>query len=424
MQRFRELSLTLQLPLVAAGATLVAGLCLLWLALTSAAYLQDEREERYGQSLAAQVAATVHEPLQRGDLLSARASLQRFIDNKLVAGITITDVEGMPMGAAGVSHGELSHRAPIRIGDDIAGNVVVFIDEGTDREDRWRFLFSLLTLTAALSLLVFLGTRLLAQRFATALQSISSRLRLRDGDAAPSASNELLLLEQAVAELPLDMLRGHAAVPAAASDFHRGTIIFVHLASLARYVDTLSETNLHRYTRRLQQILRAAAQCYRGELAVVRPFGVLISFTAQPNAGSEALRAACCAHLIGAIARGLGERTSLSFDLAMALGHCEQSVDGADDMYPQLHLQGNVDDLREQCLHCEDYPAVLATEQVMEDEQLRTACDATIGKDTAMADIRALGAEQAALVDHQARLIIERIVTRSARAAGNAGRPS
>ena len=217
MQRFRELSISLQLPLVAAGATLLACLCLLWLALTSAAYLQDEREQRYGQSLASQVAATVHEPLQRGDLLSARASLQRFIDTKLVAGIAITDVEGMPMGAAGVSRGDVSYRAPIRIGDDIAGDVVVFIDEGADREERWRFLFSLLTLSAALSLLVFLGTRLLAQRMATALQSVEARLRLDGSAASPAMPNELQQLDRAVSELPLDMLRGHAPVPAAAS---------------------------------------------------------------------------------------------------------------------------------------------------------------------------------------------------------------
>ncbi len=419
MQRFRELSISLQLPLVAAGATLLACLCLLWLALTSAAYLQDEREERYGQSLASQVAATVHEPLQRGDLLSARASLQRFIDTKLVAGIAITDVEGMPMGAAGVSRGDVSYRAPIRIGDDIAGDVVVFIDEGADREERWRFLFSLLTLSAALSLLVFLGTRLLAQRMATALQSVEARLRLDGSAASPATPNELQQLDRAVSELPLDMLRGHAPVPPAASDFHCGTIIFVHLASLARYVDTLSESNLHRYTRRLQQILRAAAQCYRGELLVVRPFGVLIRFAAQPNAGSESLRAACCAQLIGAICRGLGERTSLSFDLAMALGHCEQSLDEAEDMYPQLHLQGNVDELREYCLHCTSYPAVLATEPVLQDEQLAAASQVTT-RENAPASIDTLGAEQQALVNHQAEMIIEKIVARSS-AAGKTG---
>lgn len=419
MQRFRELSISLQLPLVAAGATLLACLCLLWLALTSAAYLQDEREQRYGQSLASQVAATVHEPLQRGDLLSARASLQRFIDTKLVAGIAITDVEGMPMGAAGVSRGDVSYRAPIRIGDDIAGDVVVFIDEGADREERWRFLFSLLTLSAALSLLVFLGTRLLAQRMATALQSVEARLRLDGSAASPAMPNELQQLDRAVSELPLDMLRGHAPVPAAASDFHCGTIIFVHLASLARYVDTLSESNLHRYTRRLQQILRAAAQCYRGELLVVRPFGVLIRFAAQPNAGSESLRAACCAQLIGAICRGLGERTSLSFDLAMALGHCEQSLDEAEDMYPQLHLQGNVDELREYCLHCTSYPAVLATEPVLQDEQLAAASQVTT-REAAPASIDTLGAEQQALVNHQADMIIEKIVARSS-AAGKTG---
>jgi hypothetical protein len=101
MQRFKDLSLSLQLPLLAAGSTLLVGLCLLWLAATSSAYLQEEREKLYGESVAQQVSATVREALQGGDLLSARVSLQRFIDNSLAGGISIRDVEGMAMGTAG-----------------------------------------------------------------------------------------------------------------------------------------------------------------------------------------------------------------------------------------------------------------------------------------------------------------------------------
>jgi hypothetical protein len=412
MQRFKDLSLSLQLPLLAAGSTLLVGLCLLWLAATSSAYLQEEREKLYGESVAQQVSATVREALQGGDLLSARVSLQRFIDNSLAGGISIRDVEGMAMGTAGTLEGPAltQYRAPIRIGEDIAGEVIVSVDSSPGQESRWRFLFSLLALAAALSLLVFMTTRFLAQRLSTALTSLDTQLSLPDTEEHPS-DNELFRLQRTVEQLPLDMLRGHAPIPAAASEFQQGTLLFVHLVSLVRYVDTLNESNLHRYTRRLQQIVQAAAQCYRGELSVTRPFGLLVSFAPQPNAGSEALRAASCARLIALIALGLQARTSLSLELCMALGHCEQGADEVDDIYPQLYLQGAIDELRDACLHHHRYPAVLLAETALADPQLAAAAELAeeTVSDSTFAELFSLSDEQENLLAHQAQMIVERI---------------
>ncbi|EED32174.1 hypothetical protein NOR53_3430 [gamma proteobacterium NOR5-3] len=417
MQRFKDLSLSLQLPLLAAGCALLVGLCLLWLAATSSAYLQNEREQLYGESLAQQVSATVREALQRGDLLSARASLQRFVDSSLAGGITIQDVEGMAMGTAGIINAPnlTQYSAPIRIGEDIAGQVLVSVDSSAGQESRWRFLFSLLALAAALSLLVFMATRVFAQRMATSLLALDTQLALPE-TVDPQFDNEIARLRRSVEVLPLDMLRGHAPVPAAATEFQQATILFVHLASLARYVHTLGESNLHRYTRRLQQIVQAAAQCYRGELIVSRPFGLVVSFSGQPNAGSEALRAASCARLIALITLGLQERTSLSLELAMAVGQCEQSTDEARDIYPQLHLQGAIDDLRDACLSHEYYPAILLADSALTDEQLTSAAVlAEDGKDDALAtELLRLSPEQENLLAHQAQMIVERIKPREA----------
>jgi hypothetical protein len=413
MQRFKDLSLGIQLPLLAALSTLLVGLSLLWLAATSSTYLQAERERIYGESVAQQVSATVREALQGGDLLSARASLQRFVDSSLAGGISIRDVEGLAMGTAGTLEGPAltQYRAPIRIGEDIAGEVIVSVDSSPGEESRWRFLFSLLALAAALSLLVFMTTRFLAQRLATTLASLDTQLSLHGAQALPG-DNELLRLQHTVEQLPLDMLRGHAPVPAAATEFQQGTLLFVHLVSLVRYVDTLSESNLHRYTRRLQQILQAAAQCYRGELSVTRPFGLLISFTPQPNAGSEALRAASCARLIGLIALGLQARTRLSLELSMALGYCEQGKDDVEDIYPQLYLQGAIDELRDACLSHHRYPVVLIADSALADTQLAAAAELAeekAGNAANFAELIALSDEQEALLAHQAQLIVERI---------------
>jgi hypothetical protein len=361
------------------------------------------------------VSSTVREALQRGDLLSARASLQRFVDSSLAGGITIRDVEGMAMGTAGVISGPnlTQYSAPIRIGEDTAGEVLVSVDSSSGQESRWRFLFSLLALAAALSLLVFMATRVFAQRLATSLLALDTQLALPE-TVDPGLENEIEKIRQSVAVLPLDMLRAQAPIPAAATEFQHATILFVHLASLARYVHTLGESNLHRYTRRLQQIVQAAALCYRGELIVSRPFGLVISFRAQPNAGSEALRAASCARLIALISLGLQKRTNLSLELAMALGQCEHSTDESNDIYPQLHLQGVIDELRDACLNHGRYPAILLAETALADEQLINAAElaqeSEDSEEKAMiSELLRLSPEQENLLTHQAQMIVERI---------------
>ena len=413
MRRLTPRSLSIQLPLVAAGSALLLGLCVLWLAVTSGTYLHSEQERAYGEALAREVAISVRDPLQGSDLLAARAVLKRFIDAALAAGITV-------MGSAGdfEAPDTRRYRASILIGEDVAGAVSVAVDQRASRDSRERFLFSLLALVGALGVAVYLGTRLLAQRLSLRLLALDSQLALPAEAQEEPARNELRRLEKTVALLPLDMLRGHAPLPAAATDYRQSALLFIHLASLARYVDTLSERSLHRYTRRLQQIVQAAAQCYRGEVSVSRPFGLLVRFQRQPNASSEALRAACCARLLARVTTGLGERTRLSLDLAAALGLCEEGPDGADDIYPRLYRQGAIDELREACLAQRALPAVLLASEALQDAQLGDT--ATLrSEDRANAAYRgllALSDEQEMLLSYQAQLIIERIQPRGDKA--------
>ncbi|MEE4278618.1 MAG: hypothetical protein V2I82_09175 [Halieaceae bacterium] len=428
MTRFGHYSLTLQLPLIASATALILGLSLLWLASTASLHVQEEQERRYGNALAQQLADSLREPLQSGDLLAARASLERFFDSSMASRIVVRDVEGSAIGSAERPDAEdrsfaesRSYSAVITISGDIAGEVAVAIDRTATQETRWRFVFSLLSLTLGLALAVFLGTRLLAQRLATRLRALESELALPGEQTDVDFANELERLEHSVALLPLDMLRGHAPVPKAAAHFQDNALLFVHLASLARYVDTLSESNLHRYARRLQQLVQAAAHCYRGELVVSRPFGILLSFAPQPNAGSEALRAACCARLIAELTRRLGKRTNLSLDLAMAIGVCEEETEGVDDIYPQLHKQGVIDELGSACLGASEHPLILVDESLDADEQLaavavyreagETRSDGASLTDS-LRRLERLGDEQESLLRHQAQLIAERIAPR------------
>ena len=412
MLKFRDSSLALQLPLIAAGCTLLVACLLLWLAATSSEHLQGQREGEYGRALARQIAAAVRDPLQRGDLLSARATLQEFLDNSLAATIVIDDALGLPITQTDeIDDRALQHRAAVRVGQDLIGEVRLEL-RSDESNGRQRFLLSLLALAIALSLLVYALSRWFAQRLVSTLTALQSQLTLPDSPGEASG-NELLVLQQRIEQLPLDMLRGHAAVPAAAREFRDAAVLFVHLSSLARYVDQLNESNLHRYTRRLQQIVGAAAQCYRGELRVTRQFGLLISFAAQSGAGSEALRAASCARLIARITGVLQQRTSLSLDMAMALGHCELAASDSDDIYPDLYLQGTLDELRDACLTATRYPLILVLETLLRDEQLAVAAEVDFsdpGDETQrFGELMSLAAEQEALISHQSELITERV---------------
>ena len=418
MKRLAAHSLSLQLPLVAGVAALVVGFCLLWLAATASGHLQAQQEQRYGDALASQLAASLREPLQSGDLLAARATLQRFLDSSLAGSIVISDVEGTPIGSAGrpIDADARPYSASITVGGDIAGEVRLTVESAAGRESRWRFIFSLLALTAALSLLVFLATRFLARGIARRLTGLATRLAVAASEGEDERSeidgNELRLLENTVDAMPLEMLRGHAPVPRAASDFQDTVLLFVHLASLVRYVDTLSESNLHRYTRRLQQLIQAAAHCYRGELAVARPFGLLLTFAPQPGTRGEAFRAASCALLLRQVAEDVRQSTKLSIDLSMAVGHCEESRDRSDDIYPELHLQGAIDELHGACLREEKPATILVEDTVGGDSELAAVArfeEFALETEGQFRRLLGLGEESEALVDHQAALIVRRI---------------
>ncbi|MEM6483756.1 MAG: hypothetical protein AAF662_02055, partial [Pseudomonadota bacterium] len=336
MKRIERLSLVRSVPLLAAAGALVIGLSIVGFAATSSSYLQQARDSSYAESLASQIAVSVSEPLQRNDLLSVRAFLDRYLRQALAAGISILDVEGNPIAAAGdTSAMELKRfGAAIGIGGDIAGHVIVYLDEQQQQESEWRFIFSLTALVGALSVLAYLGAKSVVRRQVVALQRMRSDLTLDSAkDAAKSIhDNELVALEATVDSLPLELLKAQAPVPTAASDFNERPLLLVHLASLARYVNTLSETNLHRYSRRMQQVIHAAARCYGGTLSVVRPYAIMVTFDDHATE-SAVLNAINCGRLIALTTEGLQAHTSLSLEVAMAISLCETPVDEQDDVY-------------------------------------------------------------------------------------------
>lgn len=349
-QRLEQYSLGQQLALVAAGLCLFVSLALVILAAISSRHMQEAQQAEYGNALASQIARRISTALETGDLLSVAASLQRFVETSSAEQVAIYDVEGQALGQAGRVIGERlrQYRAPVRIENDVAGEVVITLSNDNAQMARLRFLFSLLGLAILLSLAVYGLSHQLSQRLARRLNRMSRRLQLDDTDAE-SRGNELAQLEQRVDALPMDLLRARGTAGPRDENYRSTAVLYLQLTSLARYVDTLDEQSLHRYTDRLHQVVFAAAGFYSGQLQVVRQFGLAVYFDGDSPAGSPGFRAASCAWLARAVSGELERQMSLSLEIHMAIGQSELGAGDGTDIYPGLYMQSTLDELQAVC---------------------------------------------------------------------------
>lgn len=412
----RDFSLTLQLPLAAAALSLAVALALVTLAATSSRYLLETQQADYGNALAQQIARRISTALETGDLLSVAASLQRFVESSPATVVEIYDVEGQALGRAGTDGpaDEAHYEAPVRIGPDIAGRVRIALDTGSARESRQRFLLSLSALAVVLSLLVFLVARYGAARLVGRIAGAAERLALDGAAPAAAGTSELELLEARVDALPLELLRPRDAGAPSGEHYRANTVLYLHLASLAGYVDTLNERNLHRYTDRLHRIIYASAACYGGTLQVARPFGLALCFAEGEGTGSATLRAVACAALVREVAGTLEAGMSLSLSMGMAVGRSELGPGDAADIYPGLYLQGVLDELRDACLH--DREHVLVTEDAAADGDLSARAELRPEK-PGFKRLAGFSGAQQQLLERQAALLLARLRGRRESAA-------
>lgn len=329
--------------------------------------MQTQLQQEYGEALAHLIAQRVSSAMEAGDLLSVSASLQRFVESSAAQRISLTDVEGKTIGQAGqITDLALQHyRAPVRIESDTAGTI--HIELGTHSADsaQQQFSLSLLGLALLLSLTVYIGARMLGQRLGNRLLALARILRLEEEEPHAQNANEIALLEKRVNALPMDLLRTRSEPVPQEENYQTTAVLYLSLASLADYVETLDEQTLQRYTDRLHQLVFAAAGFYAGELHVVRQFGLAVYFSEQNTAGSAAFRAASCAWLVHVTGKALEEKTAgsqtglsigtnigtmgLSLNISMAIAQSELGVGNANDIYPGLYMQHTLDELQAIC---------------------------------------------------------------------------
>lgn len=416
--RFQQSSLSLQLPLIAAACSLAVGLALVILAALSSRHLQDAQQDAFGNALAGHLAQQVSGALETGDLLSLAATLQQFQGTSGAGQVAVFDVEGSALGRAGETVQQpQEYRSPIRVGSDVAGEAVVTLDGAGASESRQRYLLSLSALAVMLSLLVFLLARYAAQRLAQRLLAVGDRLALDESSPREGLpEGEIALLEQRAAALPMELLRAHTAAASPQADHYRNTaVLYLHLESLAGYVDTLNERNLHRYTDRLHRIVYAAAACYAGTLQVARQFGLAICFTDEEGRGSAIVRAASCAWLIRSVSSELEKSMSLSFSIGMAIGQSELGPGDSTDIYPGLYMQSVMDELRSACLG--DFQHILLAPALVNVTEL-TDCAQVRARDGGhYSELGPFNPPHASLLQRQRDLLLNRLRRRPAQDA-------
>jgi uncharacterized membrane protein affecting hemolysin expression len=339
------------MAIITAGLCLLVSLALVALGAISTRHMQVLLQEEYGTSLARLVAVRISSAMERGDLLSVSATLQRLREASAVQAITITDVDGKALGHAGEARGQnlFQYSAPVLIASDIAGQITITINANNAQAAQQRFLLSMLGLAVLLSLAVYAASRRFGQRIGNSLTSMTRKIALEDDETGRRPKNELLLMAKQVDALPMDLLRTRSEPGPQEENYRTTAVLYLHLSSLVNYVDTLDERALQRYTERLHQVVYAAAGFYAGDLQVARQFGLAVYFSGDNSAGSAAFRAASCAWLVREVSQSLEKKMSLSLSIAMAISQSELGVGSGTDIYPGLYTQHTLDELQAVC---------------------------------------------------------------------------
>ncbi len=412
---FQHSSIGQQLALLTAGLCLLVSLALVTLAAISTRHMQLQQQEEYGSALARQIATRISTALETGDLLSVSASLQRFVETSSAEEVAIFDVEGKALGQAGDALGQnlRQYRAPVRVEADVAGQVVITISTDTAGAAQLQFVLSLLGLAVLLSLTVYITTRHFGQRLANRLGTLASSIALDDQVERVALGNEVDALARNIDALPMDLLRTRSETNPREENYRTTAVLYLHLTSLADYIDTLDEQALHRYTDRLHQLVLAAADFYAGDLQVARQFGLAVYFSGPNSAGSAAFRAASCAWLIQAASRELEQQMRRTLAIAMAISQSELGAGDRADIYPGLYIQHTLDELETICANRP--PRVLLAPVVCEDPDIasRLQHQATEVMDFAMLEEFAEPYQD--LLERQLRLILKRLTATTSR---------
>lgn len=346
-----RIGLSQALALLCGSLCLVASLTLATLGGASSRYIVDQQQNEYGRKLAQQLAAEIAQTLAAGDLITLEVTLRQLLAKHGLLQLTVIDVENRPLGHAGQTSAAQgpSFHAPIKMQGNIAGEISLVSPPPAITVELQRLTLGLLALALLLTVFAAVLTGNWAQGFSDRLRKLSHELKIADTghDAEDSNSeanrNELVELEEAIARLPLDLLKAPASASMSTENYSDAGLIYLHLDSLSRHVETLDETSLLKYTELHRHLAQSAVELYGGTLSVARQFGLLLSFAGAHSAGGPAFRASSCAWLIKHCIDQLNSELPMRISVSMACGLSETGVGSSQDIYPDLYNQHLID---------------------------------------------------------------------------------
>ena len=202
----------------------------------------------------------------------------------------------------------------------------------------------LFTMALLLSLFAAGLSDVWSQRVGQRLNLAADRLQTAS-EEENSEGSELERLEANIERLPLELLKAPPGAADSLAEYESAGLLYIRLNSLSRYVETLDEMSLLRYTELQRKLVAGAAELYGGDVSVCRQFGLLVSFSGSHTAGGPATRAAATAWLLHQVAPMLQLRLKLELSVACAIS--EPGIGTSADIYPGLYCQHIVDDLAE-----------------------------------------------------------------------------
>ncbi|MCZ6828953.1 MAG: hypothetical protein O7F73_05105 [Gammaproteobacteria bacterium] len=408
---FSRLSLAQRLAAICGGLCLLVALALALVGNLSSRYILQLQQAEYGQHLAGQMAAKTASVIGNGDLIGLEVTLEQLLSGNQLLGLSVTDLDGRQIGAAGSGDSPQARRfsAPIALDGNIAGEVTLLLPPSPAMLEQERMALGLFLLAILLSLFVTAIAASWAQKMVLRLRNIIDKLQIdRSGKPSAQPHGELELLEHRIASLPLELLKSSNGSGIDRASYRSAGLLYIRLNSLVNYVETLDESSLLRYTEFQHRLVNSACELYQGELSVVRQFGLLVSFSGHHPSGSPVFRAASAAWMVQQLLEALQSRVRLRLSVSMACGISEAGAACPGDIYPGLYCQHVIDELA--ALVASEPKHILLSEAASKDEDTATGSQLDHGIANQATRLQGFAEPYLKLLERQQQILISQLL--------------
>ena len=408
---FSRLSLAQRLAAICGGLCLLVALALVLVGNLSSRYILQMQQAEYGQQLAGQIATKTASVIGKGNPIGLEVTLEQLLSANQLLGLTVYDLDGRQIGAAGGGDNPRARRfsAPVTLGGNIAGEVNILLPLSPATLEQERMALGLFLLAILLSLFVTATAASWSQKMVLRLRNLIDKLQIdRAGKPSTQPQGELELLEQRIANLPLELLKPSHGSGLDRASYQAAGLLYIRLNSLVNYVETLDESSLLRYTEFQHRLVNSACELYQGELSVARQFGLLVSFSGDHPSGSPVFRAASAAWMIQQLLTALQSQVRLRLSVSMACGISEAGAACHGDIYPGLFCQQVIDELA--ALVATEPEDILLSEAASKDENTVSGSQLDCMAEDQSTRLQGFTEPYTRLLDRQRQMLIQQLL--------------